>query len=286
MFRSILFGMTLLCACLVSGKVSAQIDLLWEDFDGLTLTDSVDEGVAGPVGDPGGTPAADVWTDVPPAGWSDDDTGVPGHTEPSDNNGVFEWSGWNFADRDWWVTTAGDQDRSLFTNASGTVMVADADEWDDAQHPGGPPDGPWYSTFMSTSTISLAGIDENTVTLDFDSSWRPEFDSNYHQTGNIEVTYEGIDFFAQNVVLLWESDPASVNFHGDAPNEHVTLELNNPAGASEMVVTFGLFDAGNDWWWAIDNVHVAVPEPSALAMGIWAALLGLGALRRRTRARP
>ena len=23
-----------------------------------------------------------------------------------------------------------------------------------------------------------------------------------------------------------------------------------------MVLTFGLFDAGNDWWWAIDNIVV------------------------------
>jgi len=32
--------------------------------------------------------------------------------------------------------------------------------------------------------------------------------------------------------------------------------LNNPAGAQEMVITFGMLDAGNDWWWAIDNVKV------------------------------
>jgi hypothetical protein len=49
-----------------------------------------------------------------------------------------------------------------------------------------------------------------------------------------------------------------------------------------MVLTFGLTDAGNDWWWAIDNVHVeAIPEPGTLAMGICAALLGLVAYRRR-----
>jgi hypothetical protein len=23
-----------------------------------------------------------------------------------------------------------------------------------------------------------------------------------------------------------------------------------------MVITFGMLDAGNDWWWAIDNVEV------------------------------
>jgi len=24
-----------------------------------------------------------------------------------------------------------------------------------------------------------------------------------------------------------------------------------------MVLTFGLFDAGNDWWWAIDNIKIS-----------------------------
>ncbi|MEZ6118097.1 MAG: PEP-CTERM sorting domain-containing protein [Pirellulaceae bacterium] len=48
-----------------------------------------------------------------------------------------------------------------------------------------------------------------------------------------------------------------------------------------MVVNFGLYDAGNDWWWAIDNVSVsAVPEPSSLTLVVVSAL-GLFGLRRR-----
>ena len=234
-----------------------QVVLLSENFEGLALNDSVEEGIAGPIGDPGGTAASKVWTNVPPPGWQDNDTGVPGIAGAADNNGVFDWAGWNFAARDWWVTTAGDQRRSEFTNGSGTIMVADPDEWDDAVHPGGPPSGPWYSTFISTASISLAGIASGTVVVDFDSSWRPEFDSNYHQTANITVSYDGA---APVEVLRWESDPASPNFHADAPNEHVTLGLNHPMGAAEMVLTFGLFDAGNDWWWAIDNLEV-IGEP-------------------------
>jgi hypothetical protein len=52
-----------------------------------------------------------------------------------------------------------------------------------------------------------------------------------------------------------------------------------------MVLTFGLFDAGNDWWWAVDNIHVEgkgiIPEPGTLAMGICAALFWCGTCRRR-----
>ena len=27
-----------------------------------------------------------------------------------------------------------------------------------------------------------------------------------------------------------------------------------------MVVTFGYFDAGNDWWWAMDNLKIQTKE--------------------------
>ena len=60
------------------------------------------------------------------------------------------------------------------------------------------------------------------------------------------------------------SDSSSPNYHDHAPNETVLVDLANPAGASELVIKFGMFDAGNDWWWAIDNVVVnaGVKPPS------------------------
>jgi hypothetical protein len=242
------------------------VDLFSENFDSLPLGPKVDEALAG----------AAVWTKAGPAGWSIDDSGVPGAGTASD--GVTEWAGWSFADKAWWVEAAGNQNRGQFTNASGTVLVADPDEWDDADHPGGPTNGPWYNTFISTPSISLSGIAENSLTLDFDSSWRPEFDDDYHQTANITVSFDG---GAAVEILRWESDSASANFHADATNEHVSLAINNPAGAGSAVFKFGLFDAGNDWWWALDNISVqGVPEPSAFALSLIAGLAGL-AFRRR-----
>lgn len=270
--------------CATPDARAAVTVLFSENFDGLPLTDSVDEGVPAPVGDGGGTSAADVWTNVPPAGWTDNDFGVPGITNPPDNNGVFEWAGWNFADRDWWVTTAGDQRRSEFVKASGTIMVADPDEWDDAPHPGGPPNGPWYNTFISTPAIPLIDVASNSLTLAFDSSWRPEFDSNYHQTANLTVTYDG---GAPIEILRWESDTSSPNYKDDATNESVLLNVNNPAGASNAVFTFGLFEAGNDWWWGVDNIEVkgdkvtsSVPETGATLAALLTGLVALFSVRR------
>ena len=263
-------GFLVAACCMLSPAVSAAATLLSENFDSLTLGPSVDEQVA----------ANNVWTKTAPAGWTIDDSGIPGVGTELD--GVTEWAGWSFADKDWWVQTAEDQNRSQFANASGTVAVADPDEWDDSDHADSEANG-WYDTFMTTAPISLEGMQANTATLAFDSSWRPEFDGNYHQTANITVSYDGA---APVQVMLWESDSNSPNFKPDTTNENVSLALDNPPGASNMTISFGLFDAGNDWWWAVDNVEVAaqaVPEPSTALLAAFGfiGLMVLGAWRKR-----
>ncbi len=251
---------------LTISPAASAVTIFSEDFDGLVLGPNVDETLAG----------AHVWTETPPAGWTVFKSGVPG--AGTANDGVTEWAGWSFTDRDWWVNTAGDQRRSEFTNASGAVAVADPDEWDDLPHADSAANG-WYDTYLKTPSISLVGIVPGTATLSFASSWRDEFDGNYHQTANITLSYDG---GPTEQILLWESDPSSPNFKDDAPNENITLSLNNPLGVNEVQVMFGLFDAGNDWWWAIDNIEVnGVPEPSSLALGLIGLLLGCGKLRRR-----
>ena len=241
-------------------EVTGSASLFSEGFEGLPLGPNVDEAVAGD----------NVWTRTAPDGWTVDDSGVPGAGDPA-TDGVTEWAGWSFADKAWWVEAAGDQRRSEFTNASGTVAVADPDEWDDADHADSEANG-WYDTFLTTPEISLAGVPANAAILKFDSSWRPEFDSNYHQTADVTVSYDG---GAPVQVMLWESDSNSPNFKDTAVNETVEVSLNNPAGATTMVISFGLFDAGNDWWWAIDNIDVVVGEPSLVPLPFFEDFNGL-----------
>jgi hypothetical protein len=211
--------------------------LFEEDFEGLPLGANVDEALVG----------AAVWTKTAPAGWLIDDSGMPGVGDPA-TDGVTEWAGWSFADKAWWTQTAEDQDRSTFTLASGTVAIADPDEWDDQDHAAG-----WFRSFLSTPAIDVTGVASDTLQLTFDSSWRPEFDDDYHQTAKVTVSFDG---GAPTQLLLWESDEASPNYKPYATNEAVAVPISKPAGAQKMAVTFGLFDAGNDWWWAIDNVKV------------------------------
>ncbi len=74
-------------------------------------------------------------------------------------------------------------------------MVADSDEWDDAPHAGSdlPMEertarGLWCGTWETTSSVDAERRAENSLLLVFSSSWRPEFDNNYHQTGIIDAT--------------------------------------------------------------------------------------------------
>jgi len=215
--------------------------LLAEDFEGLQLGESPEES-------PG---TLDVWTDTPPPGWFVDESGVPGIGN-SATDGVTDWAGWAFADKDFWVATDG-QRREEFSLGQGTVAVADGDEWDDSGTPGNIASDP-YDTWLSTPAIDISATRTSTIQLQFDSSWRPEFDSDYHQTGNLTVSFDGgepIELF------LWESDGSSPNFKDDnSTDETIYVDIDNPDKAGTMVLTFGYFDAGNDWWWAIDNILI------------------------------
>ncbi|MEP0844321.1 MAG: hypothetical protein HRF43_16600, partial [Phycisphaerae bacterium] len=225
-------------------EVSAQLPgnitvLLTEDFDNLPFGPCVEENC------PTTPPPTNVWTKVPPVGWSVDRAGVPGVGDP--NEGMEEWEGWTFPLKDWWVFVAGDQDRGQFSKGTGVVAVADPDEWDDKGNPEGIGT---FNSHMRTPAIPIGGAAENSLTLKFDSSWRDEG----NQTASVSVAYDG---GAAVEILRWESQQASPNFHNDNPNETVNIPLNNPAGAASMVITFSMTNAVNNWWWAVDNIVVS-----------------------------
>ena len=231
-------NMVVLWVCLLvfSSVVQAQNTqvLLAEDFEGLSLGPNVDEGLAG----------AAVWTDIPSPGWLNDDSAMLGADDPA-TDGVTEWSGWGFADKDWWVQTAGDQRRVEFELGQGTVAVADPDEWDDASHAASTLD-----VRLSTPPIDLSSSKAGTVRLQFDSSWRPYA----NQTALITASYDGAEPVE---VFRIDSDPASPNYRDDeSTNQSIVVDVDNPENAASMVLTIRLFDAGNDWFWAIDNIIV------------------------------
>lgn len=232
---------------LQSGEQGDATAIFSENFDSAELMPNLDETVEN----------EEAWTRMFD-GWTVDATGVPGFASEDadgdgfgDNDGVTEWAGWTFANIEFWQAVDG-QRRSDFTNASGVVLVADPDEWDDAAHDDSAANG-WFQTEVNSPEIAVDGRDANSLLLSFDSSWRPECDSNYRQSARIWVQYDGGE---KQQVLLWTSCPGPFFKNDNSTNERITIPIANPEGSSKLVVYFEMFDAGNDWWWAVDNVEV------------------------------
>ena len=223
-----------------------------ENFDSLPLGPNQDEALAG----------TNVWTKTAPAGWTTDDSGVPGAGDDA-TDGVTEWAGWSFADADWWASTAGDQGRTSFTKSTGAAMIADPDEWDDLAHASGQ-----YNAFISTPDIALNGAAENSAVLTFDSSWQYEAP----QGASLEVSFDG--GITWSALLRFSSNTASGDFKPDAFNETISIPVFNPAGATTARFRFGLITAGNNWWWAVDNFKLTGSVPLD-GFGTWANSFGL-----------
>ena len=247
-----------LIATAMQGSLQAQAvsnRLFAENFDSLPLGPNREESLAG----------LEVWTGTPPSGWVLDNSQMPGFGTA--NDGMVEWAGWTFANKDWWVRAAGNQRRAEFAFGDNTVMIADPDEWDDQGHAKG-----LFNSYIALPAINVKGAAANSLVVAFDSTWRPEAlddgGANWpvnetggainDQNGVVEVAFDG---GATNKVIDWSSIGDSPNFKkdGDFINESVVVPLNNPAGASSMKVRFGMLTAANDWWWAVDNIAVGVP---------------------------
>jgi hypothetical protein len=225
------------------------VELFREDWESFTLFPNLEEGIfTGPerivkeafFGDANDSvPFDGTWT---ANGWVQ--TFAPAGV------GTAEWEGWSIANRDFWINSDF-QLREEFTKASGAVAVADPDEWDDFDPILDDPESAGlYNTSLRSPVISLSGTEANSVVLTFDSSWRPED----NQQVRLSVRFNG---GAWQELLYWNSFEGDPNFKPDATNETVVVNIANPEGASNMELFFEMFDAGNDWWWAIDNIVVA-----------------------------
>jgi hypothetical protein len=216
------------------------------------------------------TPRPDSFTHTPPAGWNVDNSGLPAAGIGDNNLGVFEWEGWSFATKEFSVFSAQGA-LGNFTKSTGAYAVADSDEFDDL---GGAADVTRpYNTVLETPTLDVTGLAANSLQLKFDSAWQDE--------GNQKAIITADYGSGEVEVLRWES-VAGAFFHDDNLNETVLLDLNNPAGATSMKLRFKYLDAGNNWFWAIDNIRVGVgiPEPSSLAMALIAACAAMRFGRR------
>jgi hypothetical protein len=259
MFRNkgICVALVIFLFTIVSSVYGIEAVLFEEDFEGLNLGPTINERI----------PRNDVWTDTPPDGWTIVDDLC---------DGMPEWNGWAFANGEWWMQTAENQNREPFVvngKGIGTIAIADPDEWDDL---GGPTGRCKFNSWLSTMPIDIASARENSLVLTFDSSWRPETTQDVELTvsfdGGDEVTIMTMESFGPNdgnvtkfVVPLEGIDEQIPD--GMQVNETLEFEIPNPAGAKKMVITWGMIGADNDWWWAIDNISLKTTDFAVSAAG-------------------
>ncbi|NOZ39768.1 MAG: hypothetical protein GXP24_06030 [Planctomycetes bacterium] len=255
----------LLILVILPSTVSAQSVIFQENFDQLPLRPPVDE-------DSGITKA---FTHIPPVNWRIDSSGVPGVQNSS--IGVTEWEGWSFANKDFWIEVSNDQFRSQFTRGQGTVAVADPDEWNDLGDPAN--NVGFFNAFLETPVFNIATVlsTGDRLQFQFDSSWRPQccddgdqFNPNgNNQTATIRARF--LDGSTQEL-LRWESAPffdslgrpstnpsgtPNPNFKNIALNELFFVDLSPLLISSRLgfSLEFGLTNAGDDFWWAMDNME-------------------------------
>ena len=225
------------CEAEVAASIPIGINILEENFNNLELFPAEDEAY----GACGNSIGPDVlgWTHVPPGNWTIDNTNMP-------EVGTIEWRGWSFASMDFWVD-AEDQLRSQFTRADGTVAVVDPDEWDDC---GNAASFGSYNSILTSPLIPLTG---NPIHISFDSHYRQEAPQQVYLTVT-NVSGEIIE-----TLLHYSSNAGSDNASGDVLNQRLSFSVESDE--DEIYFNWEMADAGNNWYWAIDNVMIQSHTP-------------------------
>ena len=144
---------------------------------------------------------------------------------------------------------AEDQLRSQFSRANQNIAVVDPDEWDDCNN--GSLGGPYNSTLNSPPISINSG---RLIQLSFDSHFRNEPPQQVFLT----IVNSNGD---EAILLHYSNDSNSDNNGGDMLNEHI---IYNYVSESDEIIQFNwkISDAGNNWYWAIDNVIIQMNTPA------------------------
>ena len=225
------------CESEIVARIPLGITILDENFNNLELFPAEDEAY----GACGNSIGADVlgWPHEPPENWIIDNSNMP-------EVGTIEWRGWSFASMDFWVD-AEDQLRSQFIRADGTVAVVDPDEWDDC---GNAASFGSYNSILISPLIQLTG---QPINISFDSHYRQEAP----QQVSLTVTNSSGEII--EMLLHYSSDSGSDNDSGDVLNQRLSFIVETDE--DEIYLKWEMYDAGNNWYWAIDNVTIQSQTP-------------------------
>ncbi len=173
---------------------------------------------------------------VPP-GWGSTSDGV--------TSGEERWNGWSFSTIRDWTWASGTDMRHWFTRGHGQVAVIDS-----KQQRLNATDS--MVAALSTPDVDVSGHEKVVV----------NFDHHYRQGGPEQLA---------EVLVSFDGDERQIaEFREDTFSRHEAIEVDVPAGAETMSVSFRYVNGNDDWWWAVDNVAVTTPlgevqgEPTAI----------------------
>ncbi len=236
-------GRWIAVALAVTGMgLGASVATVWadvigfDDFEGLNLVPFT---VASGAGD--GTD----WTDQIRTGtareWTIDNSQMTGTTTE------LAYFGWTAMDIDSWIDEQGIQvgrDAIGGAGSNNTVLVADPDAWDD--YTTGADENGYYSYIQRS--YDLTGFDPADISITMDY----HFVTEDNQMGNIEVSFDGGTTWITLATFDSTAVPNNTVFQGVAGTDFF-----NVTGTSDtMLLKFGCFASGNDWWFAVDNITV------------------------------
>ena len=178
------------------------------------------------------------FTHTLPQGWGQRVTGV--------TSGEARWNGWTLSDMRHWTWAAGTDQRHYFTQGHDQFAIIDSKQQRLAERDA-------MDAKMTTAPIDVAG--QTAVALEYDQHYRQ---GKQGQRAQVTVQFDG-------------GEPEVVDtLTQDRYSSHEHVELDVPAGAKTMQVTFSYLGGNDDYWWAVDNVAVRAPfdpvgeEPSAI----------------------
>lgn len=229
-----------------------------DDFEGLALQPFPDGGVGAPPGD------GSDWTELV-TNWTIDNSGML--TESAE--GAYQ--GWRCMDGRSWSNEQGGQQRSLLIDVQSGfpernhVLVADPDAHDD--YDTDVDDGlQEYNSYISR-TYDVSGFNNGTISIEFDWETRIEstqralaevsFDGGNSWTTLLDVDSDDPDKLAALAPFLFLGTDHYASFQGPTKFQFGGLGAELPAiNSNTMILRFGLIDAENNWWFAVDNIKV------------------------------
>lgn len=171
------------------------------------------------------------FTHALPQGWDSTTEGV--------TSGEARWKGWTLSTIREWTWAVGTDMRHWFTQAHDNVAIIESNH----QRLNGTDS---MDARMSTPLIDVSSRTTDTLTVEFDHHYRQG------KPGQRAEVVAEFDTGERRPLLELSQDVFS---------KHEALEVEVPAGAREMKVSFEYLDSNKDWWWAVDNVEVTEPLP-------------------------